>query len=100
MSRKRKKKKFKEQKRNEINSSPETIQEYFERRTGYVMNEYVAEHLSKALNKYERNIFIEALKITLDRNEVKGFETPTDLVKYMYGVCRNLVNGHNWELLK
>lgn len=100
MSKKRKNKKLKEKKRNESNKNYETIQEYFERRTGYIMNEYIAEHLSKILNKYERNIFTEALKITLDRNEVKGFETPTDLVKYMYGVCRNLVNGNNWEVLK
>ena len=75
----------------------ETIQEYFERRTGHRMNEYIAEHLSKALNKYDGEIFKSSLKITLDRHEVKNFDTPCDLIKYMYAVCRNIANQIKWE---
>ncbi len=79
------------------NKKEETIQEYFERRTGRFMTEYIAEHLSKALNKYDAEIFKKSLKITLDRNEVSGFKAPADLIKYMYGVCRNIFNQNTWE---
>lgn len=84
-------------KKKQKNNKEETIQEYFERRTGHIMTEYIAEHLSKALNKYDSKIFRESLKITLDRNEVSNFETSADLIKYMYAVCRNVANQNIWE---
>lgn len=84
----------------ETKSKNEGIQELFERRTGYLMSDYIAEHLSKALNKYGIELFKKALNITLDRNEVKKFETPADFIKYMYGVCRNLTITNTWEAIK
>ena len=87
-------------KKKQKNNKEETIQEYFERRTGHIMTEYIAEHLSKALNKYDGKIFRESLKITLDRNEVSNFETPADLIKYMYAVCRNVAGSSIWEDVK
>lgn len=78
----------------------ESIQEYFERRTGHLMTEYIAEHLARALNKYESKIFVKSLRITLDRHEVRNFETPADLIRYMYAVCRNVANQSTWETVK
>ena len=82
-------------KKKQKNTKEETIQEYFERRTGHLV-----EHLARALNKYESKIFVKSLRITLDRHEVRNFETPADLIRYMYAVCRNVANQSTWEAVK
>lgn len=74
-----------------------SIKDVFEARTGYKMNIYIAEHFSKALNKYGRKLFFDAFDVTLNRNEILPFEAPTDMVRYMYAVCKNMAIANTWD---
>lgn len=73
------------------------IEEYFFERTGHKLNDYIAEHMTKMITKYGWDLFQESLEITLDRNDIKTFEMPSDFIKYQYGVCRNKHNSSRWE---
>lgn len=74
-----------------------TIKEIFESEIGHKMNDYIIEHFTNMLTKYNEKLFFQAFDVVINRNKVINFETPTDLVRYMYAVLKNMALSTSWE---